>query len=164
MSMFFRLACLGSPVAAVGLVLLPAGSASAHVGVSPSSTTAGSYTIATLSVPHGCDGSPTTRVAISFPDQILSVKPTRNALWSVRVVKTRLAEPKVDAHGNETTERVSEIVYTTRTPLPDGVRDAFELSFQVPDAVGETLAFPTVQTCVEGETAWTQVPAAGQDE
>ena len=55
------------------------------------------------------------------------------------------------------------IVYTASTPLPDGQRDAFELSFQVPDAEGETLSFPTIQTCQKGETDWTEVAADGQD-
>jgi uncharacterized protein YcnI len=164
MSTYIKLARVGAPVAALGLALLPVASAAAHVSVTASTTAAGSYTIGTFAVPHGCDGSPTTRVAISIPEQILSVKPTRNAFWDVRIVIARLPEPKVDAHGNEVTERVSEIVYTAGTPLPDGVRDAFELSFQVPGAVGETLTFPIIQTCQKGETAWTEVPAAGQDE
>ena len=34
----------------------------------------------------------------------------------------------------------------------------------MPDAEGEALAFPTIQTCEKGETAWTQVPTDGQDE
>ena len=68
-----------------------------------------------------------------------------------------------DAHGNEVTERTASIVYTASTPLPDGERDAFELSFQLPDAEGETLSFPTIQTCQKGETSWTEVPADGQD-
>ena len=55
------------------------------------------------------------------------------------------------------------MVYTADEPLPDGMRDTFELSFQVPDAAGETLTFPTVQTCAEGETAWIEVPEEGED-
>lgn len=157
------LARLGAPAAVLGLVLVPSGRASAHVTITPSTTVAGAYTVGTVALSHGCDGSATRRVAIAIPQQILSVKPTRTPFWDVRVVRTRLAAPQRDAHGNEVTERVSEIVYTTRTPLPDGVRDTFDLSFQVPDAAGETLYFPAVQTCRRGETAWTQVPAEGQD-
>jgi hypothetical protein len=74
-----------------------------------------------------------------------------------------LDEPVADAHGNEVTERVGSIVYTADTPLPEGQRDTFELSFQLPDAEGEMLTFPTVQTCQEGETGWVEVPAEGQD-
>ncbi len=32
-----------------------------------------------------------------------------------------------------------------------------------PDAAGDTLVFPTVQECAEGESAWVQVPAEGED-
>ena len=63
------------------------------------------------------------------------------------------------------TEGAGQVVYTARTPLPDGQRDTFELSLQIPeDAAGRTLAFPTIQTCEEGSTAWTEVAADGQSE
>ena len=38
------------------------------------------------------------------------------------------------------------------------------LSTQIPDVAGETLTFPTVQTCEVGETAWVEVAAAGAEE
>lgn len=149
---------------AAGLLALSvAGPASAHVGISPSDGAAGSYTVLTVSVPHGCDGSPTTRVTIQMPEQVNAVTPTRNALWEVEKVTEQLDEPITDTHGNEITERVSEVVYTTDEPLPEGYRDAFELSLQLPDLPGETLVFPTIQTCEEGETAWTEVAAEGED-
>ncbi len=74
----------------------------------------------------------------------------------------QLDEPITGSHGEEITERVAQVVYTAKTPLPDGQRDAFELSLQIPeDAAGQTLAFPTIQTCEQGETAWTEIPADG---
>jgi uncharacterized protein YcnI len=150
--------------AATGVVVLTAGAANAHVTISPPEGHAGSYTVLTAGVPHGCDGSPTTKVAIQMPEQILSVTPTRNPLWDVEKVMEKLDEPVTDAHGNEVTERVGQVVYTARTPLPDGYRDAFELSLQVPDAAGETLVFPVIQTCEKGETAWVETAADGNTE
>jgi len=150
------------PLAASFLVAAT-GPAHAHVTISPGEGTAGSYTVLTLSVPHGCEGSPTTRIAIEIPEPILSVTPTRNPLWQVRKVITKLDEPLTDTHGNEVTERVSQVVYTAKTPLPEGYRDAFELSLQLPDTPGETLVFPVVQTCERGEAAWVQLPSDGQD-
>ena len=48
--------------------------------------------------------------------------------------------------------------------MPDGFRDVFELSLQLPaDAAGSTLTFPTIQECAEGSTEWTQIPDDGQD-
>nr|MDT0657906.1 YcnI family protein [Micromonospora sp. DSM 115978] len=149
--------------AAGGLVALAALPAAAHVTVTPSVTAAGSYTVLTFSVPHGCDGAGTTKVAIQIPEQINAVTPTINQGWTVEKVKATLDPPVKDSHGNELTERVAEIVYTAKTPLPEGHRDAFELSLRLPETPDETLAFPTVQTCEQGETAWVQLPAAGQD-
>ena len=56
------------------------------------------------------------------------------------------------------------MIYTARTPLPDGYRDAFELSFQVPDKAGTTMRFPAIQKCVKGQTAWVEVAQEGQPE
>ncbi|WP_380165013.1 YcnI family protein [Jannaschia sp. R86511] len=142
-------------VGAVALATAP--SASAHVGVSATTTEAGAYTVVTVSVPHGCEDSATHTVTIQVPEQILSVTPTVNPSWDVEKVMVTLDEPVDDGHGGEYTERVGEVVYTTDTPLPSDLRDSFELSLKLPDLPGETLAFPTVQTCEEGEAAWVQL-------
>lgn len=150
-------------LATIGVVALSAAPAGAHVTVTPSTTAAGSYAVLTFSAGHGCEGSPTTEITIAMPEQVLQVTPTRNPLWTVEKVVDRLDEPATDAHGNRVTERVSEVVYTAQEPLPDGYRDTFELSLQLPDAPGETLVFPVVQTCERGETGWVETPADGQD-
>lgn len=158
------LARLGAlPVATAAITLSLVGPASAHVTATPSTAAAGAYSVVTFSVGHGCEGSPTTKIEIQVPESVLSVTPSRNPFYDVEKTMEELDEPVTDAHGNEVTERTASIVYTAETPLPDGQRDAFELSFQLPDAEGETLAFPTIQTCEDGETGWTQVPADGQD-
>jgi uncharacterized protein YcnI len=151
------------PVATAAIALSLAAPAGAHVTATPSTAVAGASTVLTFSVGHGCEGSPTTRIEIQVPESVLSVTATRNPFYGLEPKITKLDEPATDAHGNEVTERTSSIVYTATTPLPEGQRDAFELTFQVPDAAGETLAFPTIQTCEEGESAWTEVPAEGQD-
>ncbi|WP_210650425.1 YcnI family protein [Nocardioides sp. SYSU D00065] len=158
---FARLCVLPAATAAIALSL--AAPASAHVSATVTDASAGAYTVATFSVPHGCEGSPTTRIEIQVPESVLSVTPTRNPFYTVETTTAQLEEPVTDSHGNEVTERIASVVYTATTPLPDAQRDTFELSFQVPDVAGETLAFPTIQTCAKGETGWTQVPAEGQD-
>ncbi|WP_435769809.1 YcnI family copper-binding membrane protein [Nocardioides sp. SYSU DS0651] len=157
------LPALGAGSAALALVALGAAPAAAHVTVTPSTTEAGAYTVLTFSVGHGCEGSPTTGLAISLPEEILQVTPTVDPGWTVEKVTEKLEEPVEDSHGNAITERVSQVVYEARTPLPDGFRDTVELSLQLPDAAGETLAFPVVQTCTEGETGWVETAAEGQD-
>lgn len=152
-----------SGTAALGIVALTAGAASAHVTVTPNTTAAGAYAVLTFSVGHGCEGSPTTKLAIAMPEEIPQVTPTVNPNWTVEKVAEELAEPVTDAHGNEITERIARVVYTAKTPLADGYRDTVALSVQLPDAAGETLAFPVVQTCVEGETGWTETAPEGED-
>ena len=156
-----RLAVLPAATAAIALSLVAP--ASAHVTATPSSAAAGSSTVVTFSVGHGCEGSPTTKIEIQVPESVLSVTATRNPFYEVEPTIEKLDEPVADSHGNEVTERTASITYTATTPLPDGQRDTFQLSFTVPDAEGEVLAFPTIQTCEKGETAWTEVPAEGQD-
>lgn len=151
-------------LAAAGVLALAAAPASAHVGITPSTTAAGGYAVLTVSVPHGCEGSATTEIAIQMPEEIPQVTATRNPFWDLEVRTEPLAEPITDAHGNELTEREAVVVYTAKEPLPDPVRDTMELSVQLPDLAGETLAFPIVQTCEDGETSWTEVAQDGQEE
>ena len=158
------LARLGAPaIAAAGITFLVAAPASAHVTVTPTETAAGAYTVLTFSVGHGCEGSPTEKITIQVPEGVNTVTPTRQPFYDVKVTTEKLAEPVKDAHGNELTERDATIVYTAKTPLPDGQRDAFEVSLQLPEKEG-TLAFPTVQTCEKGETAWIEKTPEGATE
>jgi uncharacterized protein YcnI len=146
-------------------VPLSAPAALAHVSAEPSSTAAGSSTTVTLSVSHGCDGSPTTRLDVSIPEGVNAVTPTVVAGWRIKKVTSALDEPITDAHGSTLTERVSEVIYTAREPLPEGYRATFDLSLTIPETMaGEALAFPTVQTCAQGKTAWIQRPEGGRSE
>lgn len=149
---------------ACALVVGGAGAASAHVSVTPSSTAAGSYSVLTFSVGHGCGTSPTTRLTVQLPEQILSVTPTVNPNWTIEKKMAELESAVDDGHGGERTERVAEVVYTARTPLPDGMRDTIALQMPLPEKAGEKLVFPVIQTCEKGETAWTQTYEEGQDE
>src|SRR3546814_8396064 len=64
-------------------ILLGAGPASAHLSVSASSTAAGSSSILTFSIGHGCDGSATHRIAITLLPELVQVTPTRPPFYSV---------------------------------------------------------------------------------
>jgi len=142
--------------AATLLALAPAVAASAHVSASATSTAAGSYTVVTFSVPHGCEGSPTNVVTIELPESIPAVTPTVNPNWTVEKVVEQLDEPITDAHGDEVTERVASVTYTAiGAGLAEGYRDAFELSLRLPDGeAGDLVEFPTYQVCAEGSTDW----------
>ncbi|NUP58874.1 MAG: YcnI family protein [Pseudarthrobacter sp.] len=145
------------------LLLAAAGGASAHVGVTPDKTDAGSYALLTFGIPHGCDTSPTTKVAITLPPELNDAQPTVNPNWTVEKVTEQLAEPRKLADGSSITKRTSQIVYTAKTPLSPELRDALVLSVHLPDAAGTTLNFPTLQTCESGQTDWSEIAADGQD-
>ena len=150
-------------VAAAGFLALGASGAAAHVTIGADTTEAGSYAVLTLAVPHGCGTSATHTVSIQIPDELSSVTPTVNPGWELEKVMEPLDPPVDDGHGGQRTERVAEIIYTTDTPLPADYRDAFELSVKLPDTPGTVLTFPAVQLCEDGEAAWVEVPADGED-
>ena len=138
------------------------GAASAHVHVHPDSTAAGESALLTFETSHGCSGSPTTAVTVTLPDQVTDATPTAHPGWTISKVTEDFAEPRVLDNGTSIASRTSQVVFTAKEPLPDGVRDTFSLTVKLPDAAGETLAFPVLQSCAEGQTDWAQLPADGQ--
>ena len=151
-------------LAGAALVVAMPLAAVAHVNVAPSSTAAGSTSQLTFGVGHGCDGSSTTALTFTIPDEFVSVTPNVNPNWTVEKVMVDLPEPITDAHGNSLVERVGTVVYTAKTPLVDGFRDTVTLQVTLPeDADGSTLAFPVLQSCDVGETNWNELAEEGQD-
>jgi len=159
---FAATALLGAGLLALSAPL----AASAHVEVEPSSTAAGSYSLLTFSLGHGCDGSATTGITIDIPESITSVTPTMNPGWTAAKVLVDLAAPQDDGDGEPITTRVGQVSYTADTPLADGFRTTFVLSLQIPAdaAVGDTLAFPVLQSCEVGETNWADAVVDGEAE
>lgn len=165
--MKFTTPLIATSALAAGMLLALAAplAASAHVTVTPDATGAGAYTVLNFSTAHGCEGSSTTTMTIDIPESITSVSPTVNPGWTVEKIDVDLATPIDDGHGNAITTRVGQISYRAATPLPDGFRDTFALSLQLPaDAEGETLEFPVLQTCEVGETNWNETTVPGEDE
>lgn len=132
---------VGATLTAAALVLLAPTAASAHVHVTPSTAEAGATSELAFSFSHGCDGSPTTAVAVTIPDEVAAVSLIANPGWDVAV----------DTAGGG---RVVE--FTADEPLPDGVRETLELEVTLPDdaADGTVLAFPALQSCEAGATDW----------
>jgi len=151
---------LGASALAIGagavIALTPAVAASAHVSASASSTAAGSYSVITFSVPHGCEGSPTIGIEIQLPESILSVTPTVNPNWTVEKQNLTLDEPVEGPHGETITERVSSVTYTAiGSGLAEGYRDTFDVQVLLPEGeAGDAVEFPVLQTCAEGSTEW----------
>jgi uncharacterized protein YcnI len=147
---------LGALGAVAGGVVLTAGPAAAHISPDKDEVAAGAFSSVTLTVPHGCEESPTKQLTIQVPEQLNEVGPQVHPGWAIEVTKEELPEPIDDGEGGEITERTSEVVFTAErgNELPHDFRDQFTLGFQAPDAEGETLYWKVIQTCVEGETPW----------
>ena len=157
------MAAAGTAAAATAVLMAAgAGAASAHVHVSPESAEAGATTLLAFETSHGCSGSPTTAVTVTLPDQVTDAVPTANSGWVISKVTEEFNEPKVLENGTTIGSRTSQVVFTADSPLPDGVRDTFELSVRIPDGANGTLAFPVLQSCVDGQSDWSQIPADGQ--
>lgn len=154
---------LTAAAATTALMGLGLAGAAAHVTIKPDTTAAGAYSLLTVGFSHGCDGSPTNKLTISLPEPLVDAKPEIVPGWTVEKVTETLDEPLTLDNGSSVTERVGQIVYTAETPVEDGYLQQFDISVQLPDAEGETLAFPVLQSCVEGETDWAEIPAEGQD-
>ncbi|MFA9431640.1 YcnI family protein [Egicoccus sp. AB-alg2] len=152
-----RLVSVLLPAAAlVGLLAAPA---AAHVTANPNAVPADGYAAVSLRVPHGCGDAATTELAVQMPAGVQSATPEQVPGWTVRTVVGELDEP-YDAHGETVTEGVREVVWTAEAgaELPSDQYREFGLSLRVGGEDGETLYFPTVQTCTEGETAWVEIP------
>jgi uncharacterized protein YcnI len=138
------LAVVSLPAAVASVLVLGAAApANAHAIISASTTAAGAEAVLRLTIEHGCEGSPTTAVAIRLPDGISTATPSSDPRW-------------------EAATEGDTVVFRAKRPLPDGQPVTAELTVTLPDAAS-TLVFPTVQTCAEGELAWLEAVPDGED-
>ncbi len=139
--------------AAAGLVLAVGAplAASAHVHVTPDATPAGASTRLDFSFSHGCDGSPTTALVVDIPAEVDAVQPVADGTWTIA--------RELGADGIPT-----RVTFTAVRPIDDGVSASAGLVVAFPQSAADTtVAFPVLQQCAEGETAWSEVAAEGQD-
>ncbi|MEU1972348.1 DUF1775 domain-containing protein [Microbacterium sp. NPDC019599] len=147
-----RLALLaGGGVAGLALAVAAPLAASAHVHVSPETAPAGASQTLAFTFSHGCDGSPTSAVVIDIPDAVAATTPVAQGGWTIA---RELGED----------EQPTRVTFTSDTPIESGVQASVELVVTFSEgAAGTTAAFPVTQECVEGETAWVEVAADGED-
>ena len=116
----------------LGLVAAVAAPAFAHVGAEGS--TKDGVTTIEFSFKHGCGESPTTGLRIQLPPGTTAVKAEDPAGWTSKVTDTELT--------------------WTGGPAVNGTRTAFEASMKLTGADGDTVFFPTIQSCTEGTEDW----------
>jgi periplasmic copper chaperone A len=143
------------------LTLALAGTAGAHITADPGEAPSDSYATLDFSVGHGCEESPTTQVRIQIPPSVPSVTPAVNPLWDVATKEGK--KDKVELHGETITRGVSEVTYTAKQPLPADRLDLLTMSVKLPAGEeGESIYFPTLQSCEKGQNRWIQIPAEGE--
>jgi uncharacterized protein YcnI len=154
---------LGITAIAVAFIILMIQSASAHVTLETGEVVAGSGYKAVLRVPHGCEGSATTRISVKIPEGVIGIKPQPHYGWKVEAVTGKYAKA-YDFYGHKLEEGVVEVTWSSGN-LPDAYYDEFVLSGMVSAEVPPgALYFPVVQECEKGVNRWIEVPAAGQSE
>jgi periplasmic copper chaperone A len=152
-------------IAVLGL----AGTAFAHVSVSPSSAQQGSESVITFRVPSESDTASTTKVDLYLPTDhpIAVVDVQQIAGWTVQVKETTLKTPIKDDDGNEVTSAVSEVIWNADSPKSAIQPGQFQ---QFPVELGplpetDSIAFKVLQTYSDGTVvSWIDVPVPGQDE
>lgn len=142
---------IGGITLGAALVLAAPLAASAHVHVDPAEASANASSRLSFSFSHGCDGSPTTALAVQIPDGVDGVTPVLDGAWTI--------DREVGDDGIPTL-----VTYTAATPVEDGVSASVSMDVIFGSSVAETdVAFPVLQTCATGETDWAQIAEDGQD-
>jgi uncharacterized protein YcnI len=148
---------------ALGLVVLGASPAFAHVTVQPNEAITGAFSRFVVRVPNERPDASTVRVDVEFPAlAYVSFEPKDG--WR-RVVEEGELEQPVEAFGNEITEGVISVSWRGGEIAP-GEFDEFGFSARMPDAE-ERLVFRAYQHYDSGEVVeWigaedSEEPAAG---
>lgn len=136
--------------------LSPLAPALAHVTLADAKAAPGAYFVSAFRIGHGCAGSATTALKIELPDAIIQARPQPKAGWTLEIERAPLSPPRPGEGGKPVTERVKSITWRGG-PLPDDQFDAFGFMAKLPSQPGK-LYFPAIQTCVQGEARWTDVP------
>lgn len=132
-------------LAAAGIILAPAGAASAHIALSQPSFEAGQNYAAFFKVEQGCDGSPTIALNVQIPADVIVLDTPSKPGWAVSAKRDK--------------GQVTGVTWRGKLAAKDS--DQFGLFVKLPAKPG-TLYFPVLQQCEKSEIRWSDIPAAGQ--
>lgn len=124
-------------LASIALFAAPAG---AHVEASLDQQEGSTVTV-TFSFHHGCDGEETTGLKVKLPDGTTAVTAQNPDGWTSTATDT-----EIDWTGGS---------------VPDGDDASFTATMTLTAADGETVPFPTIQSCPSATNDWIEIPEAG---
>jgi uncharacterized protein YcnI len=137
-------------------------SAQAHITLERGEAAAGSPYKIVLRVPHGCEGSATTKIDVKLPEGIIAAKPMPKAGWELSIKNGAFARGYSFYHGVTLKEGAREISWSGK--LPDEYYDEFVIAaFVAKELAPGPLYFSVKQTCEKGEADWSEIPAADRD-
>ena len=116
---------------------------------------------AELMITHGCGDSPTVRLIVEVPPEVLAVTPQLKSGWTIEKGESNLDEPRT-VFGMQRTKYTSQLVWSGNS-LSSDYFDVFSFII-IPPADATTLYFPTTQVCEVGEAAYTTIPNPHSDE
>jgi periplasmic copper chaperone A len=131
-------------IAACALIYWPAASFS-HIVLENKSATTGSTYKAVFQVGHGCNGSPTTAIAVQIPSGFQDAKPYPKAGWALAIDPNKL---------------VTWTALTKEAALQHAHFDEFVLRGKLPDTAGP-MWFKVLQSCENASNNWSDVPVTG---
>lgn len=152
-----------------GLLLAGAGAASAHVSVDSASTTEGSYSQLTFSVPSEGTETTTNKIEVALPTETpftsVRVKPVEG--WTAEVVRGDLPTP-VEVDGATLTEAPLRVIWTAQDEehqLNAQQYQTFSLSVGTLPEAGTTVELPVTQSYADGTVrAWDEPAVEGEEE
>ena len=110
---------------------------------------------ADLMVTHGCGDSPTIRLIVDIPEEVVAVTPRVKPGWTIETVQSELSEPRT-VFGMRMTKFTSQIIWSGNS-LSSDFFDVFSF-IVIPPNNPSTLYFPTKQVCEEGVAEWSNTP------
>lgn len=136
---------------AVAAAVGAASPAHAHVSVQPDHVPVNGFVRLDVRVPNEREDASTTQVAMRLPDGFAEASYEPIPGWTAKVKKAKLATPVKTDEGDEITEGVKQITWTSRHGIPPGGFQDFGLLVQVPGKAGDTLTFKALQTYSNGQ-------------
>lgn len=109
----------------------------------------------TLMITHGCGDSPTVKLIVDIPEDVLAITPQIKPGWTVETIESTLDVPR-EVFGMQRTKYTSQIIWSGNS-LSSDYFDVFSFII-IPPHDATTLYFPTTQVCEEGSEAYTTIP------
>ena len=143
------------------LAAIAATPASAHVMLEGKQAAISADYKAVFIVPHGCAGSPTTKLRVQIPEGVIATEAKPVDGWTLDTVKGKYAS-EYDVKGAKVSEGIKEVAWSGGK-LPDKTRQEFVIETHLTDGLkpDTTLYFPVVQECEQGVSRWIEIPPDG---